>query len=160
MTPFDKAVDFVLKHEGGYSNDPHDPGGETNFGISKRAYPHEDIKAMTAGRARQLYLRDYWDPLKCGYLPSPLALMVFDCAVNQGQPTAGYLLQEALGVKQDGVVGLVTIQAAQRSDIMKTLASLTALRCDRYAKAKNTGIYGKGWFRRTVECLITALQPL
>ncbi len=160
MTPFEKAIEFVLRHEGGYVNDPRDPGGETNFGISKRSYPGEDIKNMTAERARAIYLRDFWEPLKCGQMPSPIALMVFDMGVNQGQPTAGYVLQEALGVPQDGVVGTVTIQATLRANLKDALEKITALRCDRYAKAKNTHVYGKGWFRRTAACLMTALEPL
>ncbi len=160
MTPFEKGIAFVLRFEGGYSNDSRDPGGETNFGISKRQYPNEDIKGMTAARASALYQRDYWDACKCGQLPSPIALMVFDMAVNMGQPTAGFVLQEALGVHQDGVIGTVTIQAARRNNLKDTMEKLMALRCDRYAKMKNFHVYGKGWFRRAAACLMTALEPL
>ena len=161
MSNFEKALEFVLSHEGGYSNDPNDPGGETNFGISKRAYPSEDIKAMTRDRAETIYRRDYWDFEKCELLPGPIALVVFDCAVNQGQPTAGFLLQEAIGLpreQQDGVIGAVTIAEARKADQGKLLEKLVSLRCHRYATAKNAPIYSKGWFRRAVACLIAAKE--
>lgn len=88
MTDFDRALAFVLRWEGGYTNDPDDPGGETNFGISKRAYPRENIKAMTKERAAELYKRDYWIPAGCGSQPYPVALVMFDTAVNCGTVSA------------------------------------------------------------------------
>jgi hypothetical protein len=88
MTDFERALAFVLMWEGGYTNDPDDPGGETNFGISKRAYPRENIKAMTRERAAELYKRDYWIPAGCEGKPYPLALAIFDTAVNCGTVSA------------------------------------------------------------------------
>jgi lysozyme family protein len=160
LTTFEKALAFVLEREGGYSNDPRDPGGETNYGISKRAYPNEDIKGMTRERAAEIYFRDYWSPCKCGELPWPLALTTFDIAVNQGTGTAAHLLQESVGTKTDGIIGLVTLEAVRHANLKQSLAILTALRCDRYSKAKNVSVYGKGWFRRAAHCLIAALEPL
>lgn len=160
MSPFEKAVTFSLRWEGGYVNDPRDPGGETKFGISKRTYPQLDIANLTEADAIKIYQRDFWDTCKCGQLPSPIALIVFDIAVNQGQPTAGYVLQEALGVLQDGVVGTMTIQAARNKPLKETIEALTGIRCDRYAKLKSAGIYGKGWFRRAAACLMNAIEPL
>ncbi len=58
---FEKAMTFIFKWEGGYVNDGNDPGGETNFGISKRAYPNLDIKNLTKDEAKQIYYRDYWE---------------------------------------------------------------------------------------------------
>jgi lysozyme family protein len=81
---FDKAVGFVLSHEGGYSNDPKDPGGETNHGISKRAYPKLDIKNLTREDAIEIYRREYWDKINGDELPSGLDLICFDTAVNAG----------------------------------------------------------------------------
>lgn len=109
---FDKAVEYILNEEGGYVWDKVDPGGETNFGISKRAYPKEDIKNMTRERAKFLYKRDYWDKVKAEQLPKDLRLPVFDFAVNAGVSRAIKLLQKLSGVKQDGIIGPITIQAA------------------------------------------------
>lgn len=81
---FDKAVAFVLAREGGYSNDPHDPGGETNFGICKRYHPKVDIKNLTIDGAKAIYRAEYWDPAGCDTLPYPMDICVMDCFVNPG----------------------------------------------------------------------------
>jgi lysozyme family protein len=81
---FDLAVDFTLKWEGGYSYDRDDPGGETNFGISKKAYPELDIKNLKAEQARAIYFRDYWTAMGCDDLSYPLDIIAFDTAVNCG----------------------------------------------------------------------------
>lgn len=96
VSAFERAIDFVFKWEGGYSNDPRDPGGETNFGISKRAYPNEDIKNMTRTHAAELYKRDYWNVCDCDHLPPGLSLLVFDTAVNCGTKRARAWLAESL----------------------------------------------------------------
>lgn len=174
MTPFERAISFILRPdiEGKSSKDPNDPGnwtgGKVNvgtlngtmYGISAAAYPLLDIQALTREQCIAIYKADYWDKCKCGQLPSPLALMVMDIAVNQGVSTAGYLLQEALSVKQDGIIGTVTVSHALKANIKDTLTMLMAARCVRYSIAKNVGRYGKGWFRRAAACLITAMEPL
>ena len=81
---FQKSLKFTLKWEGGYVNDPDDPGGETKWGISKRAYPTEDILNLTPERAASLYHRDYWLLSGCDKLPFPYSTVVFDTAVNLG----------------------------------------------------------------------------
>jgi hypothetical protein len=107
-----------------------------------------------------IYRRDFWDRCKCDQLPAPVALLLFDCAVNQGQGTAAHLLQQAVGVKQDGIIGMITIAAARKANIKDTLSKLMAGRCFRYSVAKNVHLYGRGWFRRAAACLMTALEPL
>lgn len=81
---FDRSITFVLKQEGGYVNDPRDTGGETNYGISKRAYPGLDIKTLTVVEATEIYRRDYWQRAGCDAMDWPLCLVVFDTAVNMG----------------------------------------------------------------------------
>lgn len=81
---FEKALAFCLKWEGGYTNDPDDPGGETNFGINKRDHPKEDIKNMTCQRAAEIYLREYWIPVGGDTMLSPKDIVAFDSAVNCG----------------------------------------------------------------------------
>lgn len=85
---FEVAMAFVRKWEGGYVNDPDDPGGETKYGISKRAYPKEDIKNLTRERAEFLYKRDYWDPLDLDKYPQDKAVVLFNVAVNMGRERA------------------------------------------------------------------------
>jgi lysozyme family protein len=94
LNNFKRSLEFTLKWEGVYVNDPKDPGGETKWGISKRAHPSEDIRNLTPERAAQIYADDYWD--KCGLdeRDFPLCAVVFDTAVNQGVGRAqGFLKQ-------------------------------------------------------------------
>lgn len=84
--PFNRAINFVLAHEGGYC---HDGGWKSNFGISSQWYPKENMKAMTVKRATEIYYKDYWLRTGCDYmLDSNYALLTFDNAVLFGQPTA------------------------------------------------------------------------
>lgn len=145
---FDRALALVLEAEGGYSNDPRDPGGETNFGISKRAYPRLDIKALTIDQAREIYLRDYWLKAKCERLPDPVAIALFDSAVNQGVDAATKLLQRAVGVPEDGVLGNLTIAAVNALGADDLFCKLMAERALAYWKLPNMRVYGRGWMRR------------
>lgn len=112
---FERAWVLVLESEGGYSNDPADPGGETRFGISKRAYPNEDIKNLTVERAQELFRRDYWEPMHCDDMPASLALAVADAAFNHGPHAATEMLQDAVRVKRDGIIGPTTLRAVRRA---------------------------------------------
>lgn len=87
VTDFERAFAVVIGIEGGYVNDPQDPGGETKFGITKRWYPNEDIPSMTIERAQHLMRRDYWTKRGCDAMPWHEALLVFDAAVNGGHPS-------------------------------------------------------------------------
>lgn len=150
---FDKALQFLLRPdvEGGYINDPSDPGGETNFGISKRAYPDEDIKNLTKDKVGAIYHKDYWDKCRCSELPPGVDLVVFDIAVNQGADTAIRLLQLALGITVDGVIGPNTLMTANVKQPGLT-QELTVRRIIRYGNSKNFNIYGLGWIRRAMMC--------
>lgn len=120
MSHFEKAIETVLKHEGGYVNDPADPGGETKFGISWRQYPNVDIKNLTREDAIEIYRRDYWKPYRFDEIDSQnVATKVFDLAVNMGHNRAFKVLQQALqAVKEkvviDGVLGPRTLAAVNR----------------------------------------------
>lgn len=130
MSCFDAAFAYVVGVEAGYVNDQNDPGGETKYGVSKRAYPNEDIPNLTLDRAKQLYLRDYWDPAGCEALPWARALMVFDAAVNQGASFAKTL------------TGRVEDMAADRAV--------------RYAKSPKFPLFGRGWNRRLALTVIAS----
>jgi lysozyme family protein len=147
MTDFDKAFEHVIGIEGGYTNDPKDPGGETKYGISKRAYPLEDIKNMNIERAKLFYRMDYWNKIKGDELPYPLNMFVFDAAVNQGVDPAIDMLQKTLGVARDGILGSETIKAAQESR-GQAMTMYLADRALRYTGTRNFDQYGRGWLRR------------
>ena len=152
---FDQAVGFVLKDqiEGGYVNDPRDPGGETNFGISKRSYPHVNIRDLTREDAVAIYKRDYWDACKCEELPPEIAVAVFDCAVNQGAGIAIRLLQKALRVTSDGIIGPKTMAAARKADAMELVLDFLSWRLRRYANTANAITYMRGWSKRVLYLL-------
>ena len=114
---FEPALELSLENEGGYANDPNDPGGETNFGISSCAYPNEDIKNLTIERARYLYKRDYWYPLRLDTLVDQrLANNLFDWGIHHGvRGTAKkwqLMLAREYGFKGkvDGIIGSATIE--------------------------------------------------
>ncbi|MCG6552497.1 MAG: hypothetical protein L7F77_09230 [Candidatus Magnetominusculus sp. LBB02] len=81
---FERSIKFVLQAEGGYVNDPHDPGGETKYGISKRMHKDVDIKNLTVEEAKAIYYKDYWTYMKCEDIEWPICLAHFDAAVNCG----------------------------------------------------------------------------
>lgn len=151
MNAFELAFSFVRFSEGGWSKDNRDPGGETKYGISQKAYPHLTIKSLTLEEAKAIYKKDYWDSLSLDLIPPDLALCVFDCAVNQGQGAAVGMLQTALGVAiVDGNMGSRTINAAINGASLYVIEKFIALRFDRYVKTENFTIYGKGWSGRLV----------
>jgi lysozyme family protein len=151
---FEVAVKHVLKFEGGYVDDPLDPGGETKFGISKRAYPDLDIKNLTKQEAREIYRRDYWDKVSCDELPAKLRLIVFDAAVNHGVQWAARNLQSLTDVKIDGHVGPVTLEAVNKLDVRKALARYAVKRQDFYWQNRMFFRFGKGWITRLLTVVV------
>lgn len=129
-----KSIAQILVFEGGYVNDPDDPGGETNFGISKRAFPKEDIRNMTPARASEIYLNKYWIPIHGDDLPDKLDLCVMNCAVNSGVGTALKLLKAMSDSDPDTYLFL---QERYYLEITKTRISLRK--------------YLWSWFYRTCE---------
>jgi lysozyme family protein len=148
MADFDKAFALVIGAEGGYVNDPRDPGGETNWGITKRDHPDVDIRALTQAAAGQIYAEKYWKPTRCDDLPWPLNALVFDAAVNQGCDAAVKMLQKAANVPQDGAIGNNTLAAIRKADQKELCALYLAARALRYTGTRNFDVYGTGWLKR------------
>ena len=149
MSAFDRCFAVVVGTEGGYVNDPNDSGGETQFGISKRAYPSVDIASLTVADARAIYLRDYWTKIRGDDLPAELALLVFDAAVNSGVSRAVRWLQAAAHVTEDGIIGpgtIAAVLAVQPGWAM--LAEYTLLRLMFMTGLPSWRLYGHGWGRR------------
>lgn len=154
MTAWERAIGFVLKMEGGYGIDPNDPGGETNFGISKKSYPTIDIKNMTQQMAEDIYFRDYWTVCKCDAMPFGFAIAVLDCAVNQGVGESIRLLQKTLGVEVDGVIGaatLLAITSARPSAVDRLLAERLAAYARLMAAKPNLLVYAMNWSYRVIQ---------
>lgn len=156
MLTFDQAFDRLMGHEGGYVNHPADPGGETNWGISKRSYPAVDIARLTREQAKTIYRRDFWDVV--GECHPAIKFQVFDFAVNSGISTAIRKLQAALGVADDGVFGPISRRALQAADTNDVLMRFAAQRLRFLASLSTWSTFGKGWTLRAAKQLEYAAE--
>jgi lysozyme family protein len=149
---FNWIIKFTLDAEGGYDNDPDDPGGETNFGIDKRSHPDVDIKNLTVGEATEIYRNEYWDKYKCWLYAAPLGEVYFDCCVNTGAKQANKFLQRAVGTTPDGVIGPKTLEAIANTDAYKTALEVINQRQKFYEylafNKANLKKFLKGWTNR------------
>lgn len=153
---FEQAFETLLGHEGGYVNDRRDAGGETKFGISKRAYPNEDIAGLTIERAKELYLRDYWGPAGCDAVPEALKLQLFDMAVNSGVRASLKTVQVAVGEIADGILGPRTLLAIQSMPAPRLIARFNGARLLLLADLTDWPAFGRGWARRVAKNLMEA----
>ena len=157
LSEFNDIIEQVLMHEGGYVNDPVDPGGETKYGISKKAYPDENIKDLTVERAKELYKRDYWDKYRVGDLSNHIRHGYFDMCVNMGGYRAIKILQEACNSKNsnkiamDGRIGTMTIGAASSLEDFRLRAYRVMYYAELVMKKPKLEKYWVGWFRRSCE---------
>lgn len=148
MDNFKTAFDRLLGHEGGYSNDSTDPGGETKWGISKRSYPHLIIKELTREDAFNIYKRDFWDRIEANSLPFSVTFQLFDFAVNSGIETAIRYFQRSLGIADDGYFGPFSKFAASKVTETDMIMNLNAERLDFMTRLSNWNDFSRGWARR------------
>jgi len=163
---FDYALKTILFWEGGISDDKHDPGGKTKWGLSTRFLKKIGIKkvdVVTREMMKSIYANYFWFECKCDELPSYLSLAVFDCAVNQGVPRASKILQKTVGVKVDGIIGPKTISATKTMRSQLALRDYMARRAIHYSSLSNIIRYGLGWFRRLFDihhrCILLIKRP-
>lgn len=152
MSDFNKAFDRVIGHEGGYVNHPQDPGGETNWGVTKntaRAYGYNgSMRDMTREQAKSIYKQGFWDRVQGDKLNDAVAFQLFDASVNHGIGNAVRMMQRALGVADDGIVGNVTLSALQAINPSDFVLKFNAQRLNFYTSLSTFGTFGKGWVRR------------
>ena len=156
MSKFDEIIEVVLEHEGGYVNDPKDPGGETNFGIAKRSHPDVDIKNLTKEGAKEIYKEVYWDNNKVESLPEDLWHIYFDCCVNMGKSRAVKILQQAANGKGanidvDGGLGPNTLKAISNVELDRVRAYRVKYYADLVTKKPDLERFYFGWFKRALE---------
>jgi lysozyme family protein len=144
---FCAIIPIILELEGGYVNNPSDPGGATNFGISQRSYPSVNIAQLTEDDAANIYYTDYWLAGKCNAMPFPLCAYYFDACVNQGPSEAALILQKTVGVAQDGVVGPATLAACNGTPGTQHYIYLTN-RLAHYRTLTTWSTFGDGWTNR------------
>ena len=163
---FDEVFSKTIEFEGGYSTDHADKGnwtggeigsGElkgTKYGISARAYPTLDIKNITIEQAKELYRKDYWNPIKGDQLNGDIGFHIFDFAVNAGVGPASRAAQAIAGAQVDGVIGPKSVAAINAVDEVEFIARLLGSRLSRMTVANTWGAHGKGWARRIATLLM------
>jgi lysozyme family protein len=145
---FNGAFEILLGHEQGHVDHPDDPGGETKFGISKRSYPDVNIAALTLDDAKAIYRRDYWRRVKADEIPEELRFIVFDAAVNAGVAQSIKWLQRAVRVRDDGVIGPLTLAAIADSNPHQIAANFLGQRLKHMTGLRHWDQFGRGWARR------------
>lgn len=148
MDKFYTFIERILSHEGGYVNHPHDPGGETKWGISKRRYPKVNIKELTREEAIELYKVDFWEVIDGAKLPDEVAYQLLDASINHGPDNAVRWLQRSVNVADDGHLGPISHAAINRVPPVDIVLRFNAERIDFYTKLSTWSSFGKGWVRR------------
>lgn len=159
-TNFDKCLEIILEHEGGYVDHPKDPGGATNMGVTKKTYEDWIGKAVTKQTIEDLKVADvipiykarYWDAVAGSDLPRGVDLMVFDFAVNSGVSRSAKYLQSIVGATADGRIGPITLAAVddfiEQYGVYKLIHRLSDDRVMFLKQIKTFDTFGKGWMRR------------
>ena len=165
---FDKCLEMLLHHEGGFVNHPRDPGGITNLGVTKRVYEkwvgkivsEQEMRDLTVEQVGPIYRNDYWNKCKCDDLPSGLDWSVFDWAVNSGPGRSAKALQGIIGATQDGGIGPQTLKLVEKHSPKEMIEKMHDKRQGFYEGLKTFDTFGKGWSRRNLETREKALELL
>lgn len=160
---FQQAYKWLLGWEGGYGNDPIDPGGPTNLGVIQTEYnrwrrahnlPIQSVRKITREEAESIYRALYWDYCRCGDLPPGIDNCVFDYAVNSGVGRAPKVLQRTLnalvgaGLQVDGRIGPLTLAAARRANPDQVIDYIMDERLGFLQRLRTWWRFGKGWRAR------------
>jgi len=165
---FDRALTLVLQSEGGYADDPRDPGGATNRGITRatlarwrgRPVSKAELRALGRAEAAAIYRALYWDALRGDDLPAGLDIALFDYGVNSGPARAARTLQAVLGVAVDGIVGPRTLAAARAAPPERLVRAICARRLGLLERLRHFAVFGRGWRARVARTEAAALARL
>jgi lysozyme family protein len=169
---FARALSLVLKSEGGWSDNPADPGGATMRGVTlanfrryvKADATKADLRKITDDQVATVYRRFYWDAVAGAELPDGVDYAVFDFAVNSGPGRAAKYLQAVVGVAQDGRVGPATLAAVRAKPVGVVIDGLCDTRLAFLKRLPTWATFGKGWASRVASVrrdalLMTAPAP-
>lgn len=172
ISNFNTSLDLILKSEGGFNDNPKDPGniladgrnGCTNFGITQQNWENYlghkvsivDMKALSIESISKFYKIKYWDACNCDELPIGIDYMTFDFAINTGVGRSSKVLQSACGVIVDGSIGPNTINAINNMNITTLIDKFSELKTIFYKSLITFSIFGKGWLNRVNEVKINA----
>lgn len=170
---YQKCLETILHHEGGYVNHPKDPGGETNLGVTKRVYEawvmendlnQKDMKDLLVEDVAPIYKKNYWDRVKGDQLPNGLDLCVFDFGVNAGTGRAAKYLQTMIGTVADGGIGPNTLKAlgnyVEENGLEQTIKNYQEARQEYYESLSTFETFGRGWTRRVDETTELAIEMI
>jgi lysozyme family protein len=165
---FEKCLEMLLVHEGGFVNHELDPGGMTNLGVTKKVWEEwvghdvteKEMRSLTPTMVAPLYKRKYWDACHADELISGLDYCVFDVSVNSGVGRAVKLLQSSVGATPDGGYGSITAALVKEAekDPTRIIELFSAKRLEFLQSLKAFPTFGKGWSRRTAEVKQKALE--
>ena len=164
LSDWQKSFELMLKSEGGYVNNPADPGGMTNLGVTKatwenwvgRASDEAEMRGLTPEKVEPLYKKKYWDAVRGDELPPGISYLCFDFAVNAGAGRAIKTLQSAVGVTPDGGFGPMTMAAVQAIDPKELIERFSQAKEDFYRSLPTFGTFGKGWLNRVADVKVKA----
>ena len=161
------AFDKLMEHEGGFTDDPRDPGnklpdgrpGCTNLGVTQaewekhvgRQVTHDEMRALTPDDVNPFYKARYWDIIKADSLPAGVDYMVFDMCVNSGPGKAAMTLQSCVGAKPDGAIGPATLASISNANVDELIDAFSEKRLDYMKSLHNWETYKGGWERRVKE---------
>jgi len=163
---FPICLPYILKEEGGNSDNPHDPGGRTSRGIIQREYdayrksksePTRDVYQASDDEVADIYQHQYWLPW-CPQMRAGVDLCFFDMAVNSGPVEAARLLQRALGVNADGHIGAITVSALAAANLVKLVTGFSEQRSAFYRSLGTFKYFGAGWLNRVRAIETAALK--
>ena len=165
---FQQSIDAMLVSEGGFSNNPKDPGGMTNLGVTKTVWEgwtghdatEQTMRNLSTADVTPLYKKKYWDAVQGDALPSGVDYCVFDTAVNSGAGRSIKLLQRSIGVTEDGAIGPNTLAAILVADVGQLIDKYCAARQDFLQSLATFDTFGKGWTRRVSEVNLTAKEMI
>lgn len=154
---FDSAFGQLMLHEGGYSDDVHDHGGKTRYGITedvaREVGYRGDMKELPIDLARRIYRDRYWEAMRCDDLPASIRHCVFDAAVNSGVRQSTLWLQRCVGVDADGVIGPKTLKAVDETPADALRCHLIAQRLRMMTGLPSWEFFGRGWARRLCDLM-------
>jgi len=163
---FKQALEYLVKSEGGYVDNPKDPGGRTNLGVTQKVWEswvgresnEKEMRALTKTDVEPLYKRKYWDACRCDDLPTGLDYLVFDFAVNAKVGRSAKTLQICVGVSVDGQIGNQTIEAIKKIAPSDLIERFSEAKINFYKSLVTFPTFGKGWLNRVEEVKTTALK--
>jgi lysozyme family protein len=168
QSDWQKSFELMLKSEGGYVNNPADPGGMTNLGVTKatwenwvgRASDEAEMRGLTPEKVEPLYKKKYWDAVRGDELPAGISYLCFDFAVNAGAGRSIKTLQTAVGVTPDGGFGPMTMAAVQAVDPVDLIERFSQAKEDFYRSLTTFATFGKGWLNRVADVKVKASAML